>query len=163
MAKKGPHESIRATRAHRDSACAPTKPRSARCQGRAQPPHHRSRSSCSSVRPTRRSRAASIGITAQFRQSLFFGQAHALLDSGFPLAELVLLDAEEEQGPISRTRLDLKGRARLSSKKIWRVQETKQVNTHLRAVVSQEDERNRSTPAVRPKGHSAKAPEWPLG
>jgi hypothetical protein len=29
--------------------------------------------------------------------------------------------------------------------------------------VSQEDERNRSIPAVRPKGHSAKAPEWPLG
>ena len=49
MAKRGPHESIRATRAHRDSACAPKKPRSVRCQGRAQPPHHRSRSSCSSV------------------------------------------------------------------------------------------------------------------
>jgi hypothetical protein len=48
-------------------------------------------------------------------------------------------------------------------KKFGGVQETKQVNTHLRAVVSQEDERNRSIPAVRPKGHSAKAPEWPLG
>jgi hypothetical protein len=48
-------------------------------------------------------------------------------------------------------------------KKFGGVQETKQVNTHFLAVVSQEDERNRSTPAVRPKGHSAKAPEWPLG
>src|SRR5215467_11762819 len=38
------HESIRATRAHRDSACAPNKPRPARCQGM---PQHRSRSSCS--------------------------------------------------------------------------------------------------------------------
>jgi hypothetical protein len=47
VAKRGPRESIRATRAHRDSACAPKKPRSARCQGRARPPHHRSRSSCS--------------------------------------------------------------------------------------------------------------------
>src|SRR5262249_10556655 len=83
-------------------------PRSARCQGRAQPPHHRSRSSCSSVRPTRRSRAASIGITAQFRQSLFFGQAHALLDSGSHWLNWF---------PFLEPRLDLKGRARLSSKK----------------------------------------------
>jgi len=49
--KRGPHESIRATRAHRGSACAPKKPKSARCQGRVQPPHHRSRSSCSSSLP----------------------------------------------------------------------------------------------------------------
>jgi hypothetical protein len=51
VAKRGPHESIRATRAHRGSTYAPKKPRSARCQGRAQPPHHRSRSSCSSSPP----------------------------------------------------------------------------------------------------------------
>jgi hypothetical protein len=48
VAKRGPHEFIRASRAHLDSTCAPKEPRSARCQGRAQPPHHRSRSSCSS-------------------------------------------------------------------------------------------------------------------
>src|SRR5262249_2517530 len=48
VARRGPQESMRATRAQRDSACAPKKPRSALCQGRARPPHYRSRSSCSS-------------------------------------------------------------------------------------------------------------------